>query len=92
MFLGWDGGNWDDLFLGGLLLSLSLEDFLEEFLVLLLSTFVLGRVLLVAVASSTDDTESNDGNDNNRSSTTGLLGKIESAFGKIESGFFSIQI
>ena len=41
LLLGWDGEGWDDLLLGGFLLLLTLENFLEELLVLLLSTFVL---------------------------------------------------
>lgn len=88
LLFGWDGERWDDLLLGGLLLGLSLEDFLEEFLVLLLTSFVfiLGSLLVAVVTSSAND-EGNKGNDHNRSSTSRLLGKLISLLSTCKSSF-----
>ena len=84
LLLSWDGKGWNDLFLGGFLLGLSLENFLEELLVLLSSTFVLRRVLSIAVASTDDNDKSND-NDGDHTSWSGFLSIFKSFFGSIKA-------
>ena len=85
LLLSWDGEGWDDLLLGSLLLDFTLEDLLEELLVLFLSSLVLGLVLSIAVATSSN--QGNGGNRNNDwdGSRSVLLGEFKGLVGTVET-------
>jgi hypothetical protein len=86
LLLSWDGKGWNDFFLSGFLLGLSLENFLEEFLVLFGSTFVLGGVLSIAIASTNYNDKSN--NDNgDHTSWSCFLSPFKSFFGSSKAIF-----
>lgn len=92
LLLGWDGEGWNDLLLGSLLLDFTLEDLLEELLVLSLSSLVLGLVLSIAVATS-----SNEGNGGNRDddwdgSGSVLLGEFKGCVGSFETLLVNIKL
>ena len=77
LLLGWDGEGWDDLLLGSLLLDFTLEDLLEELLVLFLSSLVLGLVLSIAVATSSNKGNGGNRNDDWNGSGSVLLGEFK---------------